>query len=304
MYPQSFDIHNILKRYNLKPNPRFGQNFLVDQNALQRVIDAAEITHDDLILEVGAGLGSLTYQLASIARNVVAVELDKNFFQPLNDIFRDFKNIHLFQGDILNLELSKLLSEFRNKEQRYKVVANIPYYITSNLLRHLLEAKPPPSTLVLTVQKEVAERICATPPNISLLTLSVQVYGKAKISCTIPAGAFYPIPKVDSAVVRVDVCPRPWIPQKDIQLFFWLAKAGFSQKRKTLRNALAGGLHWKNDQVNHLLSRVNIDPMRRAETLSLLEWKDVVNAYKQVQNNDIMATEPDRDTQKESATPE
>ncbi|MEJ2512411.1 MAG: rRNA adenine dimethyltransferase family protein, partial [Anaerolineales bacterium] len=152
----------------------------------------------------------------------------------------------------------------------------IPYYITSALLRQLLETQHPPVRLVLTIQKEVAERICSDAGDLSLLALSVQVYGKPSITATIPAGAFYPAPKVDSAVVRVDIYPEPLIQREKLDSFFALTKAGFSQKRKTLSNALSGGMHWEKDITVDLLIKSGIDPQRRAQTLTLPEWKNLV----------------------------
>jgi 16S rRNA (adenine1518-N6/adenine1519-N6)-dimethyltransferase len=158
------------------------------------------------------------------------------------------------------------------------VVANIPYYITSAVIRHLLEAEHRPSRAVLTVQKEVAERICAGPGKMSLLALSVQVYGKPAIVGQIPAEAFYPSPKVDSAILRLEIYPQPRIPTPLLDKFFVLIKAGFSQKRKTLRNALSGGLRIAPVDVEQLLTMAGIDPQRRAETLSLEEWGKLCNA--------------------------
>jgi 16S rRNA (adenine1518-N6/adenine1519-N6)-dimethyltransferase len=158
----------------------------------------------------------------------------------------------------------------------YLVVANIPYYITSALIRHLLEARLPPRRLVLTIQREVAERICAAPGDLSLLALSVQAYGDPRSVARIPAGAFYPMPKVDSAIVRVDLFISPRVPPHQVELFFRLAKAGFSQKRKTLRNALSGGMRWTPEQAQRSLQAAGIVPNRRAETLSLEEWLRLV----------------------------
>jgi 16S rRNA (adenine1518-N6/adenine1519-N6)-dimethyltransferase len=158
-------------------------------------------------------------------------------------------------------------------EQDYLVVANIPYYITSAVIRHLLESAPKPRRIVLTVQKEVAKRICAKPGDMSLLALSVQVYGTARIAAEIPAGAFFPAPKVDSAVLCVDIYPAPLIRESLLNTFFALIKAGFSQKRKTLRNSLSAGLHISPTDAVDLLTRANIDPQRRAETLSIEEWE-------------------------------
>ncbi|HZW04026.1 MAG TPA: rRNA adenine dimethyltransferase family protein, partial [Anaerolineaceae bacterium] len=165
------------------------------------------------------------------------------------------------------------------RQDGYLVVANIPYYITSALIRHLLEAPRKPARLVLTVQQEVAERIAAVPGEMSLLALSVQVYGRPAVVARIPAGAFFPAPKVDSAVLRVDLYPDPVIPRERLEAFFRLIKAGFSQKRKTLRNTLASGLHLAPVEAAARLQAAGIDPQRRAETLSLAEWKDLVEQF-------------------------
>ena len=244
------------------------------------MVDAAEITKDEYILEIGSGLGNLTCYLAQKARQVVAVELDRKLMVPLQEVIKSFPNIVLVQGDILAINPAKLMQAAFAKGEGYKVVANIPYNITSALLRHLLETKPPPTSLILTVQKEVAERICAQPGDLSILALSVQVYGSPKIKDHIPAGAFYPIPKVDSAVVRVEIFPQPAIPTEDLKIFFQLVKAGFSQKRKMLRNALAGGMHWKASDADSILDQAHIDSRRRAETLSLDEWKTLLQFLK------------------------
>ncbi|MCK4898818.1 MAG: hypothetical protein KAS38_08570, partial [Anaerolineales bacterium] len=171
------------------------------------------------------------------------------------------------KGDILALDPDHLI-----ESDDYMVVANIPYYITSSLIRHLLEARQRPTRMILTLQLEVAERICAKPNRMSLLALSVQIYGHPQVKARIPASAFYPSPKVDSAIVRVDIYPTPAIPDHNIETFFRLAKAGFSQKRKTLRNALSGGMAWPKDNTENYLRSAGIDPNRRAETLNLNEW--------------------------------
>jgi len=213
-------------------------------------------------------LGSLTRYLAAHARAVVAVELDSRLIPPLVQVLDQFPNVRLVQGDILALDPVALVSS-----QAYLVVANIPYYITSALIRHLLEAQVTPSRLILTVQQEVARRICALPGEMSLLALSVQVYGFPRILAHIPAGAFYPPPSVDSSVLRIDLYPTPLIPIPHLDAFFRLIKAGFSQKRKTLRNALSAGLRLSPSQAETLLLTSHIDPMRRAETLDIAEWR-------------------------------
>jgi len=264
-------IQQLLKRYNLRPQKGLGQNFLTDPAALNRVVAAADIQPEDTVLEVGPGLGSLTHLLAESAQRVVAVELDAHLVSALEDLLSDNGNVELVSADILEVNLSDFFTE-----PGWLAVANIPYYITSALMRHLLEADVPPTRLVLTVQKEVAERICAQAGKMNLLALSVQVYGQPEITGKIPAGAFYPVPKVDSAIVRVDLYPEPLFPSAQLDLFFQLTKAGFSQKRKTLHNSLSGGMQWDKARTGDLLTEAGIDPKRRAQTLSLEEWGQII----------------------------
>lgn len=269
-------VPELLRQFGLHPDKRLGQNFLIDPAALNRIVEAASVSLQDAILEVGPGLGSLTRLLAIQARQVVAVELDSRLVPALEEVLAPYPNTRVVQGDILDLNPSELMAG----EPGYLVVANIPYYITSALIRHLLESNVKPQRLVLTVQHEVAERVTAPPGELSLLALSVQVYGQPRIMAHIPAGAFYPAPKVDSAVVRVDLYSEPRIPSGLLPDFFRLAKAGFSQKRKTMRNALAGGMHWSPQQAADILASIGIDPRRRAETLSLEEWEKLVDRYR------------------------
>ncbi len=260
----------LLKRYGLHASKSLGQNFLEDSNALEDILRAAEIQPGDTILEIGPGLGSLTRYLAIRARQVIAVELDEKLFPPLKAVLKPHANVRLIHGDILQLSPSDLIDQ-----PGYLVAANIPYYITSAIIRHLLENPPKPRRIVLTLQKEVAERICARPGDLSLLALSVQVYGRPRIAARIPAEAFFPAPKVDSAVLVVEVYPSPLIQPSLLETFFRLIKAGFSQKRKTLRNSLSAGLHISTTESGSLLQNANIDPMRRAETLSIEEWESL-----------------------------
>jgi len=264
----------LLRQFGLRPDPRLGQNFLVDETALQKIVEIAEISREDAILEIGPGLGGLTSRLAGQARQVVAVELDGRLFPVLKQVLSQHSNVQLIHGDILALNPAQLFDS-----SGYKVVANIPYYITSALIRHLLESARRPARLVLTVQREVAERICATPGELSLLAISVQVYGQPQVRARIPAGAFFPPPKVDSSVVCVDLYPQPLVPISHLTPFFRLAKAGFSQKRKTLGNALAASLAWPKEKAQALLLAASIDPRRRAETLGMLEWKTLTQVY-------------------------
>jgi 16S rRNA (adenine1518-N6/adenine1519-N6)-dimethyltransferase len=270
----NLDIPQLLRQHGLRPDKSLGQNFLLDETALNQVIEAAGVTPQDVVLEIGPGLGSLTRLLAVNAWKVVAVEVDSGLIPVLHQVIGPYTNVQVVEGDILTLDPDELVSQ-----PEYLVVANIPYYITSALIRHLLEASSPPRRLVLTVQQEVARRICATPGDMSLLALSVQVYGHPKIIAHIPASAFYPPPKVDSTILRIDRFPSSAIPFDELEVFFQLIKAGFSQKRKTLRNALAGGLHLSPPAVESMLRSAQIDPMRRAETLSLPEWHCLTQVF-------------------------
>jgi len=274
LIPASINVVQLLRHHHLSPRKSLGQNFLVDNSALEKVIDAAKVFPQDEVLEIGAGLGSLTRFLAASAARVVAVELDHHLIPILEDVLGSAGNVELIQADILKLDPASIM-----KSNGYLVIANIPYYITSAIIRHLLESEKKPKRLVLTIQKEVALRICAQPGDMSLLALSVQVYGQPIIAAKIPAGAFFPPPKVDSAVIRVDLYKEPIIPPQQMETFFMLAKAGFGQKRKMLRKSLSAGLGWQADKMENLLIKSEIDPTRRAETLSLPEWRGLTEQY-------------------------
>ena len=268
----------LLRDHGLRADKGLGQNFLQDPSILELIIEAADIQPDDTVLEIGPGLGSLTRYLAREARQVVCVELDHDLIPVLQTVMSDHKNTRIVEGDILQVSPASLL-----ESEDYLVVANVPYYITSAIFRHLLGSTPRPRRIVLTVQKEVAARICARAGDMSLLALSVQVFGQPRITDIIPAEAFYPIPKVDSAIIRVDMDPEPRISIPLLETFFSLAKAGFSQKRKTLRNSLSAGLRLSPAKAGELLEISGIDPMRRAETLSIEEWSALSRQYKLMQ---------------------
>ena len=207
------DVRALLEQWNLQPSKGLGQNFLTDQAALAKIVAAAELTPDDIVLEVGAGLGTLTRQLARKAGHVVAVELDQRLMPVLQSVLSDLDNVTLIQGDILALDPATLVNAASAQHPassiQYKVVANLPYYITSAVLRHLLEASLKPQRMVLTVQREVAERIVAQPGQMSLLAVSVQFYGRPRRLFRIKPGSFFPSPSIESAVVRVDLHATP-----------------------------------------------------------------------------------------------
>ncbi len=265
--PRPGSIKAQLDRHDLRPSKGLGQHFLTDPVALDRIVAAAELTPDDRVLEIGPGLGHLTRRLVDQAGEVVAVELDPRMVAALGEELGHQSNLRIVQGDILELDVAQLMGG-----RAFKVVANLPYYITSAVLRHLLEAAVRPSLIVVMVQREVAQRIAAQPGDMSLLAVSVQFYGRPRIMARVPPGAFYPPPKVESAVVRIDVFPEPALPVEDVEGFFRLVGAGFAQRRKQLKNALAHGLERPVDQVVSALQRAGVDPTRRAQTLSVEEW--------------------------------
>lgn len=271
------DIPTLLRRFAIQPKKSLGQNFLVDEAALARITDAADLGPNDTVLEIGPGLGTLTRRLAEAAGRVIAVELDERLIPVLRSVLAPYRQVAIVHGDILELDVAELIGQGAGP---YKVVANLPYYITSAVLRHLLEAPLRPTLMVLTVQLEVAQRLTAGPGEMSLLAVSVQVYGQPRLVARIKAGSFYPVPKVDSAIVRVDLYEQPVVPLEDLAGFFEVARAGFSERRKQLRNALSRGLNHEAQAITLALHQAGIDPARRAETLSLEEWVRIYQSVK------------------------
>jgi len=265
-------VRALLREYDLRPRKDWGQNFLVSEGALRRIVEAAELAQSDTVLEVGPGLGDLTLRLAERAGRVIAVEIDERFLAPLAQVLADYQNVEVVLGDILELDMARLLGEGAFAPEDYKVVANLPYYMTSAILRHLLEAKVKPSLMVVTVQREVAERVVAGPGQMSLLAVSVQFYGFPRIVARIPRGAFYPPPEVDSAALRIDLRSSFPVPDAEEEQFFRVVRAGFSQRRKQLKNSLAHGLKMPTECVVEGLRACGIDQRRRAQDLSVEEW--------------------------------
>ncbi len=257
----------LLERFDLVPKKGLGQNFLHDPNTLRKIVTAAELTAADTVLEIGPGTGALTTHLAVAAGRVVAVEIDNRLIPILERELAVFPNVEIRCEDILQVTVPELIGA-----SPYTVVANLPYYITSAILRHLLEAEHKPRRLVVTVQQEVAERLAAQPGDLSVLAVSVQFYGKVQIVSHIGAAAFWPRPDVASAVVRIDVYEQCPVVVPSEALFFRVVKAGFGQKRKQLRNSISAGLGLSAADASHMLEKSAIDPMRRAETLTLDEW--------------------------------
>jgi 16S rRNA (adenine1518-N6/adenine1519-N6)-dimethyltransferase len=261
------ELRNLLYTHHMQPNKSFGQNFLIDRSVLRRIIEAAEINAGDQVLELGAGTGVLTRELARHARRVVAVELERNMLSLLAETTRNLANVELIERNLLYVDPAEIFGA-----EAYKLVANLPYYITAPTFRHFLESANPPRLLVVMVQYEVAQRIVAAPGDLSLLGVSIQFYGKPDIVAHVPARAFYPAPKVDSAILRVDLKDEVPLAHRQRDSFFRLVQAGFSERRKQLHNSLARGLHRKDAEIQAWLKAAGIDPGRRAETLSVEEW--------------------------------
>jgi 16S rRNA (adenine1518-N6/adenine1519-N6)-dimethyltransferase len=271
-------VASLLRAHGLHPRKRLGQNFLTDPAALERIVAAAGLSTSDVVVEVGAGVGTLTRPLAERAGRVLALELDDQLVVLLREQVAELPNVEIVHVDVLRFSTSELT------HWGYKVVGNLPYYITSAVLRHFLEEMPRPRLMVVTVQREVAERIVAEPGKMNLLAVSVQFYGWPRTVARIPAGAFYPAPTVDSVVVQIDVSEQPTVSlgeginETD---FFRVVRAGFSQKRKMLRNSLSAGLRFAPVVAAESLEQAGVDPGRRAETLSLREWARVTQILHQ-----------------------
>ena len=271
-----------LRQLGLKARKGLGQHFLVDGEVLEAITTAAKVTPEDLVVEVGPGLGILTGELAKRAGGVIAIELDDRLAALLKKTLASFQNVTIINDDVLNIEPGELLK--RQPSPLYKVVANLPYYITSPVLRHFLTASVKPQMMLVMVQKEVAEAIAAKPGDMSLLSISVQFYGRPEIVRMVPAEAFYPAPEVDSALVRIDLYHEPAV-AVDEGSFFELVRAGFAAPRKQLGNSLSQGLGLPKEGILPLLEKAGIDWQRRAETLTLEEWARLWRVFEELRDD-------------------
>lgn len=266
---------HILKTFGIHMSKKLGQNFLIDEQVVDRIVAAAGIEPDDAVLEIGPGIGTLTQGLAEAGARVVAVELDRHLVGVLAKTLEGYSNVRVVHGDILKIDISREIMA-----ESYKVVANLPYYITTPIIMKLLEEKLPVDTLVTMVQKEVADRMVARPggKDYGALSVAVQFYTEPEIVLTVPSGAFLPPPAVESAVIRCKVRNQPPVAVADEKLFFRVVKAAFAQRRKTLANSLKGaGI--QAELVKTMLDSSGIDGQRRGETLSLAEFAGLANAW-------------------------
>jgi 16S rRNA (adenine1518-N6/adenine1519-N6)-dimethyltransferase len=265
----SVETRRILRAHGLHPKKALGQTFLIDREALQSVARAAEVRPGDVVLEIGPGVGTLTTELVDQGAEVVAVELDERLADVLAERTAQGRHVRVVRGNALHLDLAPLLPA----GEPFKLVANIPYYITAPILRHFLEGPQRPALIVLMVQKEVAERLAAQPGDMSLLGVMAQFYARVEIVRVVPASSFLPAPQVDSAIVRLRRHEMPPVTVDNVERFFKVVKAGFGEKRKQLHNALVRGLaHIPAPQIDAALEQAGIDRTRRAETLRLEEW--------------------------------
>lgn len=272
----------LLRQFDVKPRKSLGQHFLIDETVLECILSAAELNPGDIVVEVGPGLGILTEGLAKQGAQVIAVELDRKLVTLLKRRLAAFPDVRIINADILRVTPRQILeskSAVSALFQGYKVIANLPYYITSPLLRHFFEALPQPSEMIVMVQKEVGEAMVAKPGNMSLLSVKTQFYSKPTIVSYVPPSSFYPPPKVDSVILRLDVYSQPPIEIPNPASFFDVVMHGFSSPRKQLRNSLAHSLDMPPSQVTLLLEKTGIEGERRAETLSLEEWRELWKVF-------------------------
>lgn len=272
-------IKSLCQKYHFWPRRQSGQNFLISKGILDKIISVSDLKHDDIVLEIGAGFGTLTFALAEKVKKVIAVELDKRLVKVLKNlmIVQNVENVQVVQGDVIELRTTN--QELRTLEDlNYKLISNLPYNITSLVLRNFLEKKPRPSEMVMLVQKEVAERVCALPGKMSLLSVACQFFGKPEIKSYISKKNFWPRPEVDSAILKITVKRDSDIYQNvelagiDQKKFFNVVRHGFSAKRKQLHNNLSAGLKIDHKKIKDILKECGLDPKIRAQDLSVEDW--------------------------------
>jgi 16S rRNA (adenine1518-N6/adenine1519-N6)-dimethyltransferase len=276
----------LLQQHDLRARKKLGQHFLVNSGVLKSILQAAELSSQDVVLEIGPGLGVLTRELVEQAGYVIAVELDPKMAELLQKALSSDSRFTLLQQDILEVEPLDLVRMEESKfpssvadPRKYKIVANLPYYITQPIIRHFCEARLKPQMMVIMVQKEVAQNIVARPGEMSILAISVQFYGQPKIVDYVPAANFYPAPKVDSAILKIELYPEPPLRVTSEKSFFRIARAGFCAARKQVANSLAQGLDLPKEDVLSLMQKASVSPQKRAEALTLEEWARLENIF-------------------------
>lgn len=270
-------IKNVLKKYDLKPKKSLGQNFLINSKTYETIVEAGDIKREDEVIEIGAGIGTLTEAiLKAVGKDgkIIAIEKDSHLTAILEDIFKDSPNVIIEENDVL-----KFNPEGKVQDGGYKIVGNIPYYLTSHLLRIIFEKWPKPNLIVLLIQKEVAKRIVAQPPKSNILAVSVQYFSQPEIIEIVGKKKFWPEPGVDSAIIKLKINDKKRETKEFDKRFFEVVRAGFSKKRKQLINSLSGGLKISKSKVEIILKNSKINQIRRAETLTISEWKKITKIY-------------------------
>ena len=274
-----------IKKYDFEFRKKFGQNFLVDEHVLNKIIGAAKVTKEDMVLEIGPGFGTMTQYLAESAREVVAVEIDKALIPVLNDTLADYDNVTVINDDILKVDIERLVKE-KNEGRPVKVVANLPYYITTPIIMGLLENHVPVDNITVMVQKEVAERMQAQPgtKEYGALSLAVQYYAKPYIAANVPPNCFIPRPNVGSAVIRLDLFDTPPVEVLDEKFMFRIIRASFNQRRKTLQNSVVnGGVPVTKEEIVDVLKEMGLSETIRGEALNLSQFAKLANILSQVE---------------------
>lgn len=269
----------IVQKHGFKFSKSLGQNFLIDQNILDNILDGANICSEDYVIEVGPGIGSLTQNIAERSKSVLAIEIDKTLLPILKETLENYSNVEIINQDVLKMDLNKLVKE-KMEGKKPKVVANLPYYVTTPIIMKFLEEKVPIESLTIMIQKEVADRIQAKPgtKDYGTLSIAVQYYCDPKILLKVPPSVFIPQPKVESSVIRLDVLEKPRVYVEREDLFFGLVKDAFGKRRKTLLNALSSGnLKLEKDLLREVLTASDIDEKRRGETLYIEEYATLAN---------------------------
>jgi 16S rRNA (adenine1518-N6/adenine1519-N6)-dimethyltransferase len=281
-------IKSLLTYYNVAAQKSLGQHFLIDPTALKQMLTAANLSKSDFVLEIGPGFGVLTFPMADLAGRVLAVETDKKVLEILKALGSGCPNLEVLPSNILKLDSHyiydryKTWSKIKSGKTNYKLVSNLPYYITSAILKLFLETDLPPDEIVVMMQKEVAARIVAEPGELSVLGISVQFYGKPEIIAQVPKTSFWPKPEVDSAIVKITPFKKTPFEIDNIKLFFRIVKAGFGEKRKQLHNSLSGGLWLDDEIVQTALTEIKIEPQTRPQDLSLEQWAKVYHKFKEL----------------------
>jgi 16S rRNA (adenine1518-N6/adenine1519-N6)-dimethyltransferase len=287
----SNDTKDILKKFNVRPLRRLGQNFLIDQSVVAKIVDAANVSQKDLVIEVGPGTGSMTRELAARAGKVTAVEIDRHLIPVLRQELHEFSNVEILNEDIMKTDIKEdIIGRYNSgetcfKPDRVKVVANLPYYITTPVIMKFLEENPGIDTMVFMVQREVAERMAAQPggKEYGALSVAVQYYSRPEFVLEVPPDCFIPRPEVYSTVIRLNIYDKPPVDLLDEGLFFKVVKASFGQRRKNLVNALYNSGYFKatKDEIKLMLKNIGIDENRRGETLTIMQFADLANLFSQ-----------------------